>query len=123
MFEAMKKWVNHIADITEKPNLWFGGFQYGDWLELSAKDGEFKGDTRDNLVACAFYANSVNIVCKVGKKNRTLDCARFSKIVNKVLRFFVGNADCGEHYGEFAIGISYLGLARNLCGKLGMWQA
>lgn len=67
MFEPMKKWVNHIGDITEKPNLWFGGFQYGDWLELGAKEGEFKGETRDNLVASAFYANSVNIVCKVGK--------------------------------------------------------
>lgn len=67
MFEPMKKWVNHIADITEKTNLWFGGFQYGDWLELGAKEGEFKGDTRDNLVASAFYANSVNIVCKAGK--------------------------------------------------------
>ncbi len=67
MFEPMKKWVNHVADITEKPNLWFGGFQYGDWLELGAKEGEFKGDTRDNLVASAFYANSVNIVCKAGK--------------------------------------------------------
>lgn len=67
MFEPMKKWVNHIGDITEKPNLWFGGFQYADWLELGAKEGEFKGDTRDNLVASAFYANSVNIVCKVGK--------------------------------------------------------
>ena len=67
MFEPMKKWVNHIADITEKTNLWFGGFQYGDWLELGAKHGEFKGDTRDNLVASAFYANSVDIICKAGK--------------------------------------------------------
>ena len=87
MFEPMKKWVNHIADITEKPNLWFGGFQYGDWLELSAKDGEFKGDTRDNLVASAFYANSVNIVCKVGKILGE-DVSNYEKLYSNIVAAF-----------------------------------
>ncbi len=87
MFEPMKKWVNHIADITEKPNLWFGGFQYGDWLELSAKDGEFKGDTRDNLVASAFYANSVNIVCKVGEI-LCEDISHYEKLYNNIVSSF-----------------------------------
>ena len=87
MYEPMKKWVNHIADITEKPNLWFGGFQYGDWLELSAKEGEFKGDTRDNLVASAFYANSVNIVCKAGRVLGE-DISYYEKLYNDIITEF-----------------------------------
>ncbi len=87
MFEPMKKWVNHIADITEKPNLWFGGFQYGDWLELSAKEGEFKGDTCDNLVASAFYANSVNIVCKAGRVLGE-DISYYEKLYNDIITEF-----------------------------------
>ncbi len=89
MFEPMKKWVNHIADITEKPNLWFGGFQYGDWLELGAKEGEFKGDTRDNLVASAFYANSVNIVCKTGEILGE-DISNYEKLYNDIVMAFKG---------------------------------
>jgi len=87
MFDPMKKWVNHIADITEKPNLWFGGFQYGDWLELCANEGEFKGDTRDNLVASAFYANSVNIVCKVGKILGE-DVSHYEKLYQSIVTAF-----------------------------------
>lgn len=67
MFEPMKKWVGYITDTTTKPNLWFGGEHYGDWLELKAKYGECKGETRDDLVASAFYARSCEIICRVGK--------------------------------------------------------
>ncbi len=87
MFHPMKKWVDHIADITEKPNLWFGGFQYGDWLELGAKEGEFKGDTCDNLVASAFYANSVNIVCRVGEI-LGVDISHYKKLYADIVSAF-----------------------------------
>ena len=87
MLPAMKKWVNHIADISEKPNLWFGGFQYGDWLELGAKEGEFKGDTRDNLVASAFYANSVSILCKTLKVLGE-DATEYEKLYKNIVSAF-----------------------------------
>lgn len=67
MFEPMKKWVDYITNTTTKQYLWFGGEHFGDWLELKAPYGSFKGATRDDLLASAFYANSTEILCKSGK--------------------------------------------------------
>lgn len=67
LFEPIQKWVGYITKETSKPNLWFGGKHYADWLELGGKYGDFKGPTRDNLVASAYYANTVNILVKAGK--------------------------------------------------------
>ncbi len=67
MFEPVCRWVDYITKTTTKPNLWFGGKHYADWLELGGKYGKFKGPTRDNLVASAYYANTVNLLIKMGK--------------------------------------------------------
>lgn len=67
LFEPICKWVEYITKTTTKPYLWFGGKHYADWLELGGTYGKFKGPTRDNLVASAFYANTVNILIKTGK--------------------------------------------------------
>ena len=58
---------NCITKSTKKPNLWFGGSHYADWLELGGKYGKFKGPTRDDLVASAYYANTVAILVRMGK--------------------------------------------------------
>jgi alpha-L-rhamnosidase len=67
MFLPIKKWVDYITSTTTKPNLWFGGDHYCDWLELGAKQGQFIGDTRGDLIGSAFYARSVEILCKAGR--------------------------------------------------------
>lgn len=67
MFEPMKKWVDYITATTQRKYLWFGAVQLGDWLELKCKYGEFKGESRDDLIASAFYAYSVSLVCKTGE--------------------------------------------------------
>ena len=67
MYEPIKKWVDYITNTTTKQYLWFGGEHFGDWLELKAPYGSFKGATRDDLLASAFYALSTEILCKVGK--------------------------------------------------------
>lgn len=67
LFEPVRKWVDYITKNTTKTNLWFGGDHYADWLELGGKEGECKGPTRDDLVASAYYANSVNLLVKMGK--------------------------------------------------------
>lgn len=67
LFEPIRRWVDYIAKTSSKANLWFGGKHYADWLELGGKYGAFKGPTRDNLVASAYYANTVKILIKAGK--------------------------------------------------------
>ncbi len=67
MFEPIIKWVDYITKTTTKPNLWFGGKHYADWLELGGKYGKFKGPTRDDLVASAYYANTVSLLIKTGR--------------------------------------------------------
>lgn len=67
MFPSMKKWVDWITGQTTTKYLWTGQFQYGDWLELGAESGKFKGPTRDEVVASAFYANTVDLLCKIGE--------------------------------------------------------
>lgn len=68
MFLPIKKWVDYITSVTKKPNLWLGGEDhFGDWLELGAEKGQYKGDTRDDLIASAFYARSTEILCKIGR--------------------------------------------------------
>ncbi len=66
LFEPICKWVDYITEETTKPYLWFGGKHYADWLELGGKYGKFKGPTRDNLVASAYYANTVKLLIKIG---------------------------------------------------------
>ncbi len=67
LFEPVCKWVDYISRKTTKPDLWIGGDHYADWLELGGKYGKFKGPTRDDIVASAYYANTVNLLVKMGK--------------------------------------------------------
>lgn len=88
MFEPIRKWVDYITETTEKPNLWFGGSHYADWLELGGKYGDFKGPTRDDLVASAYYANSVNILVKAGKVLGK-DVSAYEKLCKSIREAFI----------------------------------
>ncbi len=66
-FESMKKWVDYITGSTHDQYLWTGGEHYGDWLGLDAKPGSYKGASREDFIATAFYAYSTELVVKTGK--------------------------------------------------------
>lgn len=66
-FESMKKWVDYITKVTKTQYLWTGGEHFGDWLGLDAPSGSYKGSSREDFIASAFYANSVRLVTKAGK--------------------------------------------------------
>lgn len=88
MFEPIRRWVDYITASTKKPNLWFGGSHYADWLELGGKYGDFKGPTRDDLVASAYYANSVNILVKAGKVLGK-DVSAYEKLYKSIREAFI----------------------------------
>ena len=66
-FESMKNWVRYIRNATTTPNLWTGGEHFEDWLGLDAPVGSYKGSTRADFIASAFYAYSTELVIKAGK--------------------------------------------------------
>lgn len=66
-FESMKKWISYITLHSTTPYLWTGGTHFGDWLGLDAPQGSYKGSTREDFIASAFYAHSTSLVIKAGK--------------------------------------------------------
>ncbi len=66
-FSMMKKWVDYITANTKDKYLWTGGSHYGDWLGLDAPSGSYKGSSRDDLIASAYYAYSTSLVIKAGE--------------------------------------------------------
>lgn len=66
-FQSMVKWVDYITKTTTTDYLWTGGTHFGDWLGLDAPSGSYKGSSREDLIASAYYAYSVGIVVKAGQ--------------------------------------------------------
>lgn len=65
-FECMKGWVDYITSVTTTKFLWTGGEHFGDWLGLDAPSGSYKGSTREDFIATAFYAYSTELLIKAG---------------------------------------------------------
>lgn len=66
-YDSMVKWVRAIPGYSSTPDLWTGGFQFSDWLGLDAPFGSYKGSSREDFCASAFYANSLDLVIRAGK--------------------------------------------------------
>ena len=66
-FQCMTKWLSYIETHSTTPYAWTGGEHFGDWLGLDAPSGSYKGSTRDDFIATAFYAYSTSLVIKAGK--------------------------------------------------------
>lgn len=66
-YDSMKKWVDYITHHSSTPNLWTGGKHFGDWLGLDAPSGSYKGSSREDFIASAFYAHSTSLLIKSGK--------------------------------------------------------
>lgn len=66
-FASMKGWVDYITHATTEEYLWTGGRHFGDWLGLDAPTGSYKGSTREDFIASAFYAYSTELLIKAGQ--------------------------------------------------------
>lgn len=66
-YTCMKKWAAYIASHSTTEYLWTGCSHYGDWLGLDAPSGSYKGSSREDFIASAFYANAVMLLIKAGR--------------------------------------------------------
>ncbi|HIZ22399.1 MAG TPA: glycoside hydrolase family 78 protein [Candidatus Blautia faecigallinarum] len=86
-FDSMKKWVDYITGATKDTYLWTGGEHFGDWLGLDAPSGSYKGSTREDFIASAFYAYSTSLVIKAGKILGE-DVAKYEELYRNILSTF-----------------------------------
>ncbi|MET0908003.1 MAG: glycoside hydrolase family 78 protein [Ilumatobacteraceae bacterium] len=62
-FDAMRAWVDYVANEAGPERIWTQGIQLGDWLDPNAPpDAPFLGRTDSKLVATAYFARSAQIV-------------------------------------------------------------
>jgi alpha-L-rhamnosidase len=66
-FESMHRWVDFIGNVSQDKYLWTGGTHFGDWLGLDSPHGSYKGASRDDLIASAFYAYSTELLIRAGR--------------------------------------------------------
>lgn len=86
-FQSMKKWVDYITNTTKDQFLWTGGEHFGDWLGLDAPAGSYKGSTREDFIATAYYAYSTSLVVKAGKVLQR-DVELYEELYQNILKKF-----------------------------------
>ena len=66
-YEMMKRWVEYIRRTGDNEYLWLSGYHYGDWLAMDAGEDSYVGATSNDLIASAFFINSIDILIKAGE--------------------------------------------------------
>ena len=106
---SMKEWVKYIARTSTKRYLWTGKGHYGDWLGLDAPVGSYKGSSREDFIASAFYAYSVELIVKtlkvLGRKSEKYE-ALHEKIVERFRRTYKKYKTQTEHVLAIRFGLS-----------------
>ncbi len=104
MYKPMTRWVSFIEERLE---WWLSRSNYGDWLELKCPDGEKKGDTRDCMLAYAFYAHSLELVCKAGRVLGE-DVTRYERWFEQAKQGFIQEYDDAfVTQGEYAVALYF----------------
>lgn len=86
-FECMKKWVDYITSATNNQYLWTGGVHFGDWLGLDAPSGSYKGSSREDFIATAFYAYSTELLIKAAKVLGK-EISEYEELYKNIVRVF-----------------------------------
>lgn len=90
-YACMKGHLSYIASASTEPDLWVGDKHFGDWLGIDAPAGSYKGSSREDLIASAFYAHSTELVIKAGKvlgEDVSEYAALYSRIVARWREFY-----------------------------------
>ncbi|MBQ6452559.1 MAG: family 78 glycoside hydrolase catalytic domain [Solobacterium sp.] len=86
-YSSMKAWTDYITSVTHDPYLWTGGTHFGDWLGLDAPAGSYKGSSREDLIASAYYANAVSILIRTGRILHR-DVSAYEKLHEQIVQTF-----------------------------------
>lgn len=111
MFGCMKKWVDYITNISEEKYLWTGGAHFGDWLGLDAAAGSYKGASRDDFIASAFYAHSCELLIKTGRVLGR-DVKDYEALLEKIKKAFQRKFQCCYTQTEYALSV-WFGLSEH----------
>lgn len=110
-FESMKKWVDYITNATKEADLWIGGTHFGDWLGLDAPAGSYKGSSREDFIASAFYAHSTELLVKTGKVLGK-EVGDYEKLQQRIMEKFRQTFPDCRTQTEYVLAI-WFGLAEN----------
>jgi len=88
-YEAMCNWINYITNTTKDKYLWTGMNHYGDWLGMDAPEGSYKGSSRQDLIASAYYAYSTQILTKASKiLGKQEEAEKYGKLYKGIVKKF-----------------------------------
>lgn len=111
-FACMKKWVGFISANTTTEYLWTGGTHFEDWLGLDAPVGSYKGSSRADFIASAFYTHSTELLVKAGKVLGE-DVSEYEELYKKLLAAFRAAFPTYLTQTEHAVAV-FFGLAEDL---------
>ncbi|HZG86268.1 alpha-L-rhamnosidase [Paenibacillus sp.] len=66
-WDSMKSWVEYVRSRAGETHLWKNDPHFGDWLALDSTTGSLSGGTLQDLIATAYYANSVRLLAKAAE--------------------------------------------------------
>ncbi len=110
-FDSMKRYVDFIGKNTGKKYLWVEGGEgeyqtFGDWLALDAKPGDYKGATRDEFVASAYYAYSTELLIKAGKALGE-DMSEYEELYANIRKTFIETYDTYKSQTEHIVALHF----------------
>lgn len=105
-FDSMKAWVDYITNATTTPYLWTGGEHFGDWLGLDAPQGSYKGASREEFIASAFYAHSTSLVVKAGKVIGA-DVSEYEALLEHIRKAFLETYTSFETQTECVLALQF----------------
>ena len=86
-FGSMCKWISYITETTTEKHLWTGGEHFGDWLGIDSPYGSYKGASRDDFIASAYYAYSTYLMIKSGRALGE-DVSYYEELYKNIVRKF-----------------------------------